>query len=44
LYNRYQWAEGPTKIEAVLFTIDGSTGKCKAVERVDEFYENTAQR
>ena len=44
LYQRYQWAEGPTKIEAVLFTIDAGTGKCLAAERVDESYENTAQR
>lgn len=32
---RYQWAEGPTKLEAVLFTIDTNTGLCKAVKRVD---------
>lgn len=44
LYQRYQWAEGPTKIEGVLFTIDTATGRCKAVERVDTHYENTAQR
>lgn len=44
LPNRYQWAEGPTKIEAVLFTIDSGTGKCRSVERVDEWYENTSQR
>ena len=35
LTGRYQWADGPTKMEAVLFTIDSSTGKCKAAERVD---------
>ncbi|MBQ9148045.1 MAG: YmdB family metallophosphoesterase [Oscillospiraceae bacterium] len=35
LTSRYQWADGPTKMEAVLFTIDSATGKCKAVERVD---------
>ena len=35
LTSRYQWADGPTKLEAVLFTIDGSTGKCRSVERVD---------
>ena len=34
---RYRYAEGPTKIEGVLFTIDGATGRCKSVERVDEF-------
>ena len=32
---RYQWAEGPTKLEAVLFTIDSKTGLCKTAERVD---------
>ena len=35
LYQRYQCAEGPTKLNAVLFTIDSSTGKCLKVERVD---------
>lgn len=35
LPSRYQWADGPTKMEAVLFTIDSSTGLCKTVERVD---------
>ena len=35
LTSRYQWAEGPTKLEAVLFTIDAQTGMCKAAERVD---------
>ena len=37
LTSRYQWADGPTKLEAVLFTIDTATGKCKAVERVDVY-------
>ena len=37
LTDRYKWADGPTKMEAVLFTIDASTGKCKAAERVDLF-------
>lgn len=32
---RYQWADGPTKLEAVLFTIDSTTGLCKSAERVD---------
>ena len=32
---RYRWAEGPTKLEAVLFTIDTETGLCRRVERVD---------
>ena len=35
LPERYRWADGPTKMEAVLFTVDSATGKCKAVERVD---------
>jgi len=35
LTSRYQWADGPTKLEAVLFTVDTATGLCKGVERVD---------
>ena len=35
LPERYRWAEGPTKMEAVLFTVDTVTGRCKAAERVD---------
>ena len=35
LPERYRWADGTTKMEAVLFTIDSGTGKCKAAERVD---------
>lgn len=35
LTSRYQWADGPTKLEAVLFTIDTQTGLCKKTERVD---------
>ena len=35
LYARYQCADGPTKLNAVLFTIDTATGKCKKAERVD---------
>ncbi len=35
LYSRYLWADGPTKLEAVLFTIDTATGKCLKAERVD---------
>ena len=35
LTERYRWAEGETKLEAVLFTIDADTGLCKQVERVD---------
>ena len=37
LTSRYQWADGPTKLEAVLFTIDTATGLCKGVERVDVY-------
>ena len=37
LPERYRWAEGPTKLEAVLFTIDAATGKCLRAERVDEW-------
>ncbi len=44
LTERYRWAEGPTKMEAVLFTIDSATGRCTAAERVDLTDENTAQR
>ena len=35
LTERYRWAEGPTKLEAVLFTIDADTGLCRKAERVD---------
>ena len=35
LYQRYQAADGPTKLNAVLFTIDAGTGKCIKAERVD---------
>ena len=34
LPERYRWAEGETKMEAVLFTIDSATGLCKMAERV----------
>ena len=44
LTSRYQWADGPTKLEAVLFTIDSATGRCRSAERVDLTDENTAQR
>lgn len=37
LTERYRWADGPTKLEAVLFTLDSSTGKCLRAERVDEW-------
>lgn len=35
LTERYRWADGPTKLEAVLFTVDCDTGLCKQVERFD---------
>ena len=35
LTERYRWADGPTKLEAVLFTIDTGTGLCRKAERVD---------
>ena len=44
LYQRYQWAEGPTKLEAVLFTIDTGTKKCLKAERVDLTNEDTPRR
>ncbi len=37
LTERYRWAEGPTKLEGVLFTIDAGTGKCLRAERIDEW-------
>ena len=37
LIERYRWADGPTKMEAVLFTIDSATGLCRKAERVDEW-------
>ena len=44
LTGRYQWADGPTKLEAVLFTIDSTTGLCKFTERVDICDEDPSQR
>ena len=44
LTDRYKWADGPTKMEAVLFTIDSASGTCIKAERVDLNDENTAQR
>ena len=37
LTERYRWADGPTKLEAALFTIDTETGLCLRAERVDEW-------
>lgn len=42
LTERYRWADGPTKLEAVLFTIDAQTGLCKKTERVDIVDEDPA--
>ena len=44
LTERYRWADGPTKLEAVLFTIDSEPGRCRRAERVDLHDETTAQR
>ena len=44
LPERYRWAEGQTKMEAVLFTIDTATGLCRKAERVDLADEDPAQR
>ena len=44
LYQRYQWADGPTKLEAVLFTIDTATGRCLKAERMDLQDENPTRR
>ena len=35
LPERYRWAEGETKLEAVLFTVDTDTSLCRKAERVD---------
>ena len=34
LNSRYETAPGPCKLEAVLFTLDGKTGRCLCAERV----------
>ena len=44
LPERYRWADGPTKLEACLFTIDSQTGLCRKAERVDLYDEDTAHR
>lgn len=44
LTSRYQTADGPTKLEAVLFTIDSASGRCRSAERVDLNDENSSQR
>lgn len=37
LTERYRWAEGATKMEAVLFSIDTAGGRCLNVKRVDQW-------
>ena len=44
LTERYRWADGPTKMEAVVFTIDTATGLCINTERVDIADENSTHR
>ena len=44
LTERYRWAEGATKLEACLFTIDTETGLCRRAERVDLHDEAFTQR
>ena len=44
LPERYRWADGPTKLEACLFTVDTATGLCRRAERVDLNDENSPQR
>lgn len=44
LTERYRYAEGETKLEAVLFTIDTGTGLCLSAERVDLIHEGSSQR
>ena len=35
LTSRYQWPDGPTKMDAALFTLDSCTGRCLKAERAD---------
>ncbi len=37
LPTRYEPAEGPCKLESVLFTLDAGSGKCLGLERLDVF-------
>ena len=37
LPQRYRWAEGATKLEGALFTLDSQSGKCLRAERVDQW-------
>ncbi len=36
LPQRYRWAEGASKLEGVLFTLDAATGLCLRAERIDQ--------
>ena len=44
LPDRYRWADGPTKLEGALFTVDTKTGLCLKAERVDLHDEDPAHR
>ena len=44
LPERYRWADGPTKLEGCVFTLDAATGLCKKAERVDICDEAAPQR
>ena len=44
LPERYRWADGPTKLEGCLFTVDTATGLCRRAERVDLTDEAPSQR
>ena len=37
LPQRYRWAEGATKLEGALFTLDSQSGKCLRAERIDQW-------
>ena len=37
LPQRYRWAEGKTKMEGVLFTLDSESGKCLRAERIEQW-------
>ncbi len=41
--SRFETAEGPCKLEAVLFTVDADTGLCLKAERVDYHDTNSAR-
>ena len=42
--SRYESAEGPCKLEAVLFTIDTATGKTVATERILDYDQTDSRR